>query len=130
VAKIPCFLCSQELRQRKDKNEKPYFVCDPCGVQMFIRGQQGIENLKQLIKILRERDFPLREHAHVLHEIQAVLTEIRGLEKELDALDSVFDVFASDRRVKDKARARESLNKRIDRLLLGLDEIGIETRER
>src|SRR5206468_3161659 len=40
MAKIPCFLCSQEIRQRKDKNQKPYFICDPCGVQIFIRGRQ------------------------------------------------------------------------------------------
>ena len=126
MAKIPCFLCSQELRQRKDKNEKPYFVCDACGVQIFVRGRQGIENLAQLIKILRDRDFPFREHARMLHEIQAVLTEIRGLEKELESLDSVFDMFASERRVKDKNRVRRSLNDRIEHLLLKLEEIAVQ----
>ena len=79
MSKIPCFLCSQELKQRKDKNNKPYFICDPCGMQIFVRGRQGIENLNQLIATLRGHDFPFREHARVLHEIQAVLTEIRGI---------------------------------------------------
>lgn len=78
VSKIPCFLCVQELTQRTDKNRKPYFICDPCGVQIFIRGRQGIKNLSQLIATLKERDFPFREHAHTLYEIQAVLTEIRA----------------------------------------------------
>src|SRR5437879_5883810 len=123
MAKIPCFLCSQELRLRRDKHKKPYFVCDPCGVQIFVRGRQGIENLTQLIETIREHDFPFREHARILHEIQAVLTEIRGLEKELEALDSAFDAFASDRHNKDKERARESLNARIDTLLLQLERI-------
>lgn len=123
MAKIPCLLCSQELRQRKDKNDKPYFVCDPCGMQIFVRGRQGIENLAQLIKTLRERDFPFREHARVLHEIQAVLTEMRGIEKEIDKLDSVLDMFASDRRIKDKTRARKSLDARIETLLLQLERI-------
>jgi len=45
---IPCFLCSQELEQRKDKHAKPYFVCDPCGMQIFVRGRQGIKNLGEL----------------------------------------------------------------------------------
>src|SRR5438552_15353244 len=123
MAKIPCFLCSQELRLRRDKHEKPYFVCDSCGVQIFVRGRQGIENLAQLIKTLRERDFPFREHARVLHEIQAVLTEIRGIEKEIEKLDSVSDLLASDRRVEDKARLRDALNARIDNLLSELERI-------
>jgi DNA-directed RNA polymerase subunit RPC12/RpoP len=123
MAKIPCFLCSKELELRRDKHNKPYFVCDPCGVQIFVRGRQGIENLAQLIKILRKRDFPFREHARVLDEIQAVLTEIRGVEKELEALDSVFDVFASDRHIEDKERVRKSLDTRIETLLVQLERI-------
>jgi DNA-directed RNA polymerase subunit RPC12/RpoP len=123
MATIPCFLCSQELRLRRDKHEKPYFVCDSCGVQIFVRGRQGIENLAQLIKTLRERDYPFREHARVLHEIQAVLTEMRGIEKEIEKLDSVLDMFASDRRIKDKTRARKSLDIRIETLLLQLEHI-------
>jgi DNA-directed RNA polymerase subunit RPC12/RpoP len=120
MAKIPCFLCSSELRQRKDKNRKPYFVCDPCGVQIFVRGRQGIENLAQLIETLKERDFPFREHAQTLHEIQAILTEIRGIKKEIKSLDSVLDIFRED---EDKKRTRALLEKRIEKLLGCLDLI-------
>jgi DNA-directed RNA polymerase subunit RPC12/RpoP len=123
MAKIPCFLCSQELRLRRDKHEKPYFICDSCGMQIFVRGRRGIENLAQLIKTLRERDFPFREHARVLHEIQAVLTEIRGVEKEIEKINSVFDVFVSDRHLRDKKRARQSLDARIETLLMKLERI-------
>ena len=103
MAKIPCFLCSQELRIRKDRHSKPYVVCDVCGVQTFIRGRQGIKNLTQLIDTLREHDFPFREHARILYEIQAVLTEIRGLEQEIEKLDGILDVFTSKRRMKKKS---------------------------
>jgi hypothetical protein len=120
---IPCHLCSQELHVRRDKHGKPYFVCETCCMQVFVRGKQGIENLAHLIDTLREHDLPFREHARVLYEVQALLSEIRGLEKELEALDSVFDVFASERRTKDKERVRESLNARIDKLLLELERI-------
>ena len=123
MPKIPCFLCSQELQLRRDKRKKPYFICDPCGMQIFVRGRQGIENLSELIETLREHDFPFHEHARILHEIQAVLTEIRGLEKELEKIDSIFDVFASDRRNKDKTRVRKSLNARIDLLLSQLEDV-------
>src|SRR5690348_15966955 len=107
MQQIPCFLCTQALNLRRDKHKKPYSICARCGVQIFVRGHQGIENLAQLIKTLLEREFPFREHPHVLHEIQAVLTEIRGVEKEIEKLDSVFDIFASDRHIKDKKRARK-----------------------
>ena len=123
MVKIPCFLCSKELELRRDKHKKPYFVCDPCGVQVFVRVREGIENLAQLIKTLEEHDFPFREHARVLHEIQAVLTEIRGIEKEIEKLDSMFDFFTSDRRMKDKTRLRKALDARIDAQLRELERI-------
>ena len=127
MAKIPCFLCSCELRQRKDKNRKPYFVCDPCGVQIFVRGRQGIENLAQLIATLRERDFPFREHAHTLHEIQAILTEIRGIKKEMKSLNSVLDIFHEDEH---KERTRDLLERRIEKLLGRLELIARDRNRR
>jgi DNA-directed RNA polymerase subunit RPC12/RpoP len=123
MAFIFCFLCSQELGLRRDKNKKPYFVCDACGVQIFVRGRQGIENLTQLISVLKERDCSLRGHARTLFEIQALLTELRGVEEEIEKIDSAFDVFASDRRIKDKKRARKSLDTRIETLLDELERI-------
>jgi chaperonin cofactor prefoldin len=120
MARIPCFLCTHELKQRKDKNQKPYFICDPCGVQIFIRGRQGIENLSQLVATLKERDFPFRGHAHTLYEIQAVLTEIRGMEKEIKSMDTVLDIVFTDEH---KERARELLNTRIETLLGRLEVI-------
>ena len=124
---IPCFLCSQKLEQRTDKRNKPYFVCDPCGVQIFVRGRQGIENLAELIATLREHDFPFREHAAILFRIQALLTEIRGIKKEIENLDSVFEIFSKDEH---RERTRELLNKRIETLLERLERIadGYETR--
>jgi DNA-directed RNA polymerase subunit RPC12/RpoP len=117
---IPCFLCSQELIERRDKHAKPYFICDPCGVQIFVRGRQGIRNLAELLATLREHDFPFREHAAVLHEIQAVLTEIRGIKEEIAKLDSLLDIFSDDRF---KKRARKLLNQRIESLLARLEQI-------
>jgi DNA-directed RNA polymerase subunit RPC12/RpoP len=81
MQKLPCFLCGRQLDRRIDRNEKPYFVCDPCGAQIFIRRKTGIENLNELIRTLKGRNLPLREHARVLYKIQAVLAEIRGLKR-------------------------------------------------
>ena len=123
MAKIPCFLCAQELDQRTDKNQKAYFVCNPCGVQTFVRGRQGIHNLTELINTIQERAFPFHEHALVLHEIQAILTEIRGVKKELQSLGGFFDFLSEDA---DQERARELLNTRIANLLSRLEQIATD----
>lgn len=47
---LPCALCSRSLELREDKNGKPYFVCDECGTQFFIRGATGKERLAQLLR--------------------------------------------------------------------------------
>jgi len=121
MVKIPCFLCSQELAERKDKNQKPYFICNPCGVQIFVRGRQGIQNLVQLVQQLEQREFPFREHARMLYEIQAVLSEIRGLEKEVKSLESgPLDIFFGDEY---KDRARRALKTRIEALLVELEQL-------
>ena len=85
---IPCFLCGKQLKRRIDKNRKPYFICDPCGTQIFIRRPQGIENLSELIATLKGRDLPFREHTHTLYKIQAVLAE-----KEIKTLDREVACF-------------------------------------
>jgi len=120
MPKLPCLLCGRQLDQRTDKNDKPYFVCDPCGTQIFIRRKTGIENLAELVRTLRGRDLPLREHARALYEIQAVLAEIRGVKKEIKSLDSIFNLFSND---KDEKRARNLLRARIDNLLSQLEQI-------
>src|SRR5438477_3605961 len=120
MAQIPCFLCTQELRMRRDKRNKPYFICDPCGMQIFVRGRQGIDNLHELMATLRERDFTFREHARVLHEIQAVLTELRGIKEEIKKLDGLLEIFTDDEH---KKRTRKLLNRRIETLLGRLEQI-------
>lgn len=114
---IPCFLCSRKLPKRTDKNDKPYFVCDPCGVQIFIRRKQGIDNLAELIAQLEEHDFRLHEHSHVLYEIQAVLAEIRGVRKEIEPLENQYGFLMSERALKVREHTLKLLNERIDNLL-------------
>jgi hypothetical protein len=48
--KFPCTVCMCPLEVRLTKKNKPYVTCDPCGVQVFIRGPAGIEEFKRLIE--------------------------------------------------------------------------------
>lgn len=52
VSYIPCFLCGDRLVIKRTKRDKPYFLCDPCGAQVFIRRKKGIRLLRMLVKYL------------------------------------------------------------------------------
>src|SRR6266699_1964003 len=53
---LPCLLCGNKLEKRTDKNGKPYFVCDPCGIQLFVRRKQGIELLEEVFRNIRRAE--------------------------------------------------------------------------
>jgi len=36
------------------KKDKPYLTCDPCGVQVFVRGPGGIKEFEQLLQRTNE----------------------------------------------------------------------------
>ena len=42
-----CPVCERWLLVMKSKRDKPYVVCDDCGVQMFIRFNEGIKRFFQ-----------------------------------------------------------------------------------
>src|SRR5712691_12072599 len=116
---LPCILCGKQLDQRTDKNKKPYFVCDPCGIQLFVRRKQGIEKLAQLIRSLNEHDLPIRQHAQSLYEVQAILSEIDGLKTEIKKLEGEIGFFFV---VEAKVHARKLLITRIENLLSQLEK--------
>jgi hypothetical protein len=45
---FPCPLCGAGLPIRTSKREKPYCICDLCGVQMFVRRKAGIARLHEM----------------------------------------------------------------------------------
>jgi len=47
---FPCPVCTQAREVRVTKKDKPYLICDPCGVQVFIRGPAGIQEFKRLLE--------------------------------------------------------------------------------
>ena len=120
---IPCFLCGIRLQERTDKNQKPYFVCDPCGIQLFIRRKAGIERLKILKRNLR--DIENIENPATLIEIKRILFEIDGIREEIGKLDSSISlIFPDDNQIK----ALKSLKKREQVLLQELEVISGKSR--
>jgi hypothetical protein len=46
IGKIPCFLCGGSVEVKETVKGKPYFICDSCGLQAFIRRAKGEERLR------------------------------------------------------------------------------------
>ena len=46
---FPCPVCTNPCEVRITKKGKPYITCDPCGIQLFIRGLAGIDAFNRLL---------------------------------------------------------------------------------
>ena len=53
---FPCPLCTIGLEVRESKKDKPYVVCDSCGVQLFVRLPHGISRFRELIANAGQRN--------------------------------------------------------------------------
>ncbi len=49
-AMFPCPVCMKPREVRMTKKAKPCLTCDPCGIQLFIRGPAGIEEFHRLLE--------------------------------------------------------------------------------
>jgi transcription elongation factor Elf1 len=47
---FPCPVCTEPRDVRETKKSKPYLICDPCGVQVFVRGPAGIGEFNRLLQ--------------------------------------------------------------------------------
>jgi hypothetical protein len=117
---LPCFLCGNRLQKRTDKHNKPYFVCDPCGIQLFIRRRQGIERLQELLAACERHAIPFEHAAERIFEVQALLTEIDGTKKQITKTNDEIGFFFPD---ETKIRERDALKTRLDTLLKQLDRM-------
>ena len=118
---LPCLLCGIELEKKLTKNGKPYFTCNSCGVQWFIRRGEGIEKLERLIKTLEDRQIIVGAHTHALAQVSAILQELDGVEHELQKLENSVGFFSKPS--EEKLRAKELLKTRMQTLLNDLERI-------
>jgi DNA-directed RNA polymerase subunit RPC12/RpoP len=120
---IPCFLCGRKLEKRTSKAGKPYFVCDPCGIQIFVRRMKGIELLEEAFRNIEKAQIPYSVHAQHLHQIQALIKEVDGVNAEIDKLGISY--FFND----EKLRIRNALKTQRNNLLCQLEQMTKEDEE-
>ncbi len=81
---FPCPLCQKGLEIKVSKKQKPYCVCIECGVQLFVRGKEGINRLEK--KSGFELDSLIQESnrgAKTLAQLKAELREVnRAIEDD------------------------------------------------
>jgi len=53
---FPCCICTAPLEVRETKKGKPYVICDPCGLQMFVRNGDGIHKFEVLLAEAKDLD--------------------------------------------------------------------------
>ena len=85
---IPCFLCRDSVLIKRDKNQKPYFICEVCGIQAFIRRKQGI----RLLKELQDNSFSSLELIQLTRE----LTLLKSEKEKITSQQGFIGLFSPD----------------------------------
>jgi hypothetical protein len=47
---FPCPICSTLLDVRLSKKGRPYLTCDECGMQLFVRTDEGVRRFEKLVR--------------------------------------------------------------------------------
>ena len=120
IDSIPCLLCGRSLQQRRSKKGKPYFVCNPCGVQLFIRCKLGMEKLEELKKAIPEHS-TFGETPQKLLEVQQAVSVIKGIEKAIADLEKNkgFIFFGQN-----EVRIKQALQEQLESAIRNLEGLG------
>lgn len=59
---FPCPVCTVPREVRATKKDKPYLTCDPCGIQVFVRGPAGIKEFSRLLQTTSDEGLLTRLH--------------------------------------------------------------------
>ena len=80
---IPCFLCGNGAEVKLTKKKKPYFICEPCGVQVFVRRENGIAHFNRLVKNLADKCLNNPTTGDQTFQIVALVNRLAELKNKL-----------------------------------------------
>ena len=112
ITKIPCFLCGNSIEVKNTIKGKPYFICDPCGLQAFIRRTKGIEKLREWMEgkgeVFKKRSGGmLLEWVAQLEDVKAKLEDVedkRGIFPDEDTKLVISALKAEIGEIKDRIK--------------------------
>jgi transcription elongation factor Elf1 len=105
---FPCFLCGDLLEIKMTIREKPYFICDSCGLQAFIRREKGIERLEFLIS---ENSFDAPEIKNTPNKILNWVNQLEKLQAKLTEIGDKEWIFADEKQEELKKIIRGEIRK-------------------
>jgi len=86
--RIPCFLCGKPQKIKISKSDKPYFVCSHCGIQVFVRYQQGIRKLRALLESINDSGCKFLALNESAYQVLSHLSRLEELRERLNNLRS------------------------------------------
>ena len=104
---LPCFLCGAQLEVRASKRDKPYFICDPCGLQAFVRKDRGIQ-------LLAEKTTPVMETEN---GVLKTISQLERMNKKLEDIQADKPWFSKNPELELTHRALKIEKLRLIRLL-------------
>ncbi len=109
---LPCFLCGKTLRIKISKSDKPYFICNPCGLQAFVRYGPGVRRLKQLLYDLEEsggKFLSLNDSSFKTLSLISRLSDLNAKLEDVKQNKSLSDYFltGTDSEMAEKALEKE-----------------------
>jgi len=120
---FPCPVCNMGLRIKVSQKQKPYCMCLECGIQIFFRGQAGIQRLYEMIRsegaVAAEFNGPARA-IFLYNHLQSLKRQRQHLE---DKQGIIF-------RDSDRDKAIASLDIEIERLRSELEQEVEDDREK
>ena len=110
--KIPCFLCGNSIEVKNTIKGKPYFICDPCGLQAFIRRARGEAKLREWMEgkgeLFKKRSGGmLLEWVAQLEDVKAKLEDVedkRGIFPDEDTKFIISALKAEIGEIKDRIK--------------------------
>lgn len=82
---FPCPICGLALQIRIARTAKPYCHCDPCGIQLFFRGREGIERLREILEsemLISGKESKAGAAVLLYNRVQQLKAEKRDLERK------------------------------------------------
>ncbi|MDD5261329.1 MAG: hypothetical protein PHD76_05710 [Methylacidiphilales bacterium] len=113
---IPCFLCNDLVEIRMDKRAKPYFICDACGVQTFVRRKSGISKLEILIK-------DIQSDISSALKVSALTIQLLELKKRLQEVENSRGILGLFTENKALDEAKELIQREIQGLDNQIDQL-------
>jgi DNA-directed RNA polymerase subunit RPC12/RpoP len=82
---FPCPFCGAGLPILHSKRNKPYFTCNFCGVQVFVRGKAGIKRLIEMAKagiLVSGRNEGISHGINLFNRLEQLKIQKRDLESK------------------------------------------------